>query len=81
MRKTLVFLFVAFMVASSVPAKDREVLRASIAWPDIRQRAAIAVISENCAREYWGDPTKALGKRIGGIPAEWSEIVGVVGNG
>jgi putative ABC transport system permease protein len=52
----------------------------TITWTDIFELKPIAVISENLAREYWGEPTKALGKRIGGIPGEWSEIVGVVGN-
>ena len=51
----------------------------AITWTDIRQRAAVAVISENLAREYWGEPSKALGKRLTG-PEEWSEIVGVVGD-
>jgi putative ABC transport system permease protein len=52
----------------------------AITWSDIHQTAAVAVISENLAREYWGEPSKALGKRLGGSPDEWSEIVGVVGN-
>jgi predicted permease len=53
----------------------------AITWADIHQRAAITVISENLAREYWGEPATALGKRIGGYPTgPWSEIVGVVGN-
>ncbi len=36
-------------------------------------------ISENLAREYWGEPSKALGKRMG-APESWWEIVGVFGN-
>jgi predicted permease len=52
----------------------------AITWTDIHQLTPIVVISENLAREYWEEPTKALGKRIGGMPGEWSEIVGVVGN-
>ena len=51
----------------------------AITWTDIHQTAAVAVISENLAREYWGEPSNALGKRLTG-PAGWSEIVGVVGN-
>ena len=46
---------------------------------DIHQRASVVVISENLAREYWAEPSKALGKRLTG-PEGWSEIVGVVGN-
>ena len=52
----------------------------AITWSDIHQNAAVAVISENLAREYWGEPSKALGKRLGGSPDAWTEIVGVVGN-
>jgi putative ABC transport system permease protein len=51
----------------------------NVTWVDIYQAIPIAIISENLAREYWGEATKALGKRIG-APAQWSEIVGVVGN-
>ena len=40
----------------------------AITWTDIHQTAAVAVISENLAREYWGEPSKALGKRLGGSP-------------
>jgi predicted permease len=50
---------------------------------DIDTRARVVVVTENFAREYWGDPAKAVGKRIrqdlkGG--GDWREIVGVVGN-
>jgi predicted permease len=52
-----------------------------LAWTDIHQPSRVAWISENLAREYWGDPVKAVGKRIGGLPTgPWDEIVGVVGN-
>ncbi len=50
-------------------------------WDDMRNAATVVVVSENFAREYWGQPNRALGKRIrvgGGGP--WYEIVGVVGN-
>jgi putative ABC transport system permease protein len=52
----------------------------AITWTDIHQTAAVAVVSENLAREYWGEPSKALGRRLGGSPDMWTEIVGVVGN-
>ena len=43
---------------------------------------AVAVVTENFAREYWESPGEAIGKRIGtGLAAgNWNEIVGVVGN-
>jgi putative ABC transport system permease protein len=52
----------------------------SLTWTEIHQQASIAIVSENFAREYWGEPANAVGKRIGGVPGEWFEIVGVVGN-
>jgi predicted permease len=52
----------------------------AVSWTDVHQLAPVVWISENFAREHWGDPAKALGKRIGGMPGEWSEVVGVFGN-
>jgi predicted permease len=52
----------------------------SLAWTDLRQPTPIAIVSSNFAREYWGEPAKAIGKRIGGLPEDWYEIVGVVGD-
>jgi predicted permease len=42
----------------------------------------VAMVTENFAREYWGSPAEAVGKRIStGLSAgNWQEIVGVVGN-
>jgi putative ABC transport system permease protein len=52
----------------------------AMTWPDIHQLTPAVWISENLAREYWEEPSKALGKRIAGLPGEWSEVVGVFGN-
>jgi putative ABC transport system permease protein len=52
----------------------------AITWADIHQPTPVVWVSENLAREYWNEPSRALGKRIGGIPGDWNEIVGVVGN-
>jgi hypothetical protein len=51
----------------------------AIAWADVHRAAPIVWISENFAREYWDEPSKAIGKRIGGPPAWW-EVAGVYGN-
>ena len=32
-------------------------------WDDVHNAAAVALVSENLAREYWGEPAKAIGKR------------------
>jgi predicted permease len=48
-------------------------------WTDIYNKRPVVMISENLAREYWGEPASALGKRIRmGKTDDWSEIIGVV---
>src|SRR5262249_27383862 len=51
-------------------------------WTDLYQKRRVGIVSENLAREWWGDPNSALGKRIreGGAADPWREIVGVVEN-
>jgi predicted permease len=52
-----------------------------LAWADVDQGGPVTLVSENVARELWGDPQAALGKRI-----RWQEsgpgreIVGVTQN-
>jgi predicted lysophospholipase L1 biosynthesis ABC-type transport system permease subunit len=42
---------------------------------------AVAIVSENMARESWGEPRYAIGKRIRiGRNSPWTEVVGVVEN-
>jgi predicted permease len=54
----------------------------SITWSEIHERRPVIVISEPLAREYWGDPANALGKRVRALQpgARWREIVGVTGD-
>ncbi len=54
----------------------------TLSWMDIHNRARVLLVTENFAREYWGDPAAAIGKRIGtGLrPGDWREIIGVVGD-
>jgi len=50
-------------------------------WTDVYNKAPVAVVTENFAREWWHDPRGALGKRIReNLTGPWREIVGVVGN-
>jgi len=50
-------------------------------WTDIYNMRPVALVSENMARDYWGAPTSALGRRIRTGPKDdWFEIVGVVGD-
>ena len=51
----------------------------AITWADLHQPTRVVWISEDLAREYWKEPSKAIGKRIGD-PTAWSEVVGVFGN-
>ncbi len=48
-------------------------------WTDLYDKRQVAMVSENMAREMWGEPSAALGKRIRSAPSNpWREIVGVV---
>ena len=49
-----------------------------ITWPEVYEAAPVVMISENFARELFGEPAAALGKRISGVDDRWHEIVGVV---
>jgi predicted permease len=49
-------------------------------WTDIFEMRPVTLVSQNLAREYWGSPGAALGKRIRENPkGTWREVVGVVG--
>jgi predicted permease len=50
------------------------------AWRDLVSPPRVAIISENMARENWGDPQEALGKRIRLGTGTWTVIVGVAEN-
>ena len=50
-----------------------------LTWDDVLNKRPLAIVSENLAREYWHNPSDALGKQIGN-PKAWRQIVGVVGN-
>lgn len=50
-------------------------------WSDIYEMRSVAIISENMAREIWGNAPQALGKRVRiANVGDWREIIGVVGN-
>jgi predicted permease len=48
-------------------------------WTDLYDYRPVAMVSENMARELWGDPAAAVGKRIHepGSNPTWREIIGV----
>jgi predicted permease len=50
-------------------------------WSEIYNKVPVAMVSEQFARDYWHDPSSAIGKQIGGGPkSPWREVVGVVGD-
>jgi predicted permease len=52
-------------------------------WRDSFDLNRVVMVTENFAREYWDQPSQALGRRIATMSpdgANWREIVGVVGN-
>ncbi len=61
---------------------NRLVAGRPIRWSDIYGERPVVIVSEPFAREYWGEPAKAIGKRIRGSSAQapWREIIGVSGN-
>ena len=61
---------------------NRLVAGRAIAWDDILEQRPVVIISEPLAREYWGEPAKAIGKRVRGSSPQfpWREIIGVSGN-
>lgn len=48
-----------------------------LTWTDIYEQRRNAMVSENLARELWGSPSAALGKRFREF-STWWEVVGVV---
>jgi len=47
-------------------------------WTDLYEKHNVAIVSENTAREMWGEPVAAVGKRIrDNANTPWREIVGV----
>ena len=48
-------------------------------WDDMYQLRPVAIVSENLARELWGQPAAAIGKHVRPYPKGiWREVVGVV---
>ncbi len=50
-------------------------------WSDVYQTIPTAIISENLARELWGNARAALGKHVRESAKDpWSEVIGVAGD-
>jgi predicted permease len=60
---------------------NRVVAGRALTWNDAYTKQPVVVLSEGLAREYWGDPAKALGRRVRNSPDNpWRTVVGVVGD-
>jgi putative ABC transport system permease protein len=50
-------------------------------WSDIEGRRRVAIVSNNLAREWWGEPSAAIGKQIRiGRGGPLNEVIGVAGD-
>ncbi|HEX6545928.1 MAG TPA: ABC transporter permease [Bryobacteraceae bacterium] len=50
-----------------------------LTWAEIYNQQPVALVSENTAREEWGSPQAAIGKRIRvTVKDDWCEVIGVV---
>jgi predicted permease len=59
--------------------RNRLIAGREFSWTEIYRRRPVAMLSENLARELWGDPRLAIGKQINTSPKDaWREVVGVV---
>jgi len=60
-------------------ARTRLVAGREITWSEIYGLRPVVMISESLAREMWGTPSAAIGKRVREFPKmPWHEVVGVV---
>lgn len=76
--RTFKFVSPGFLAATGT----RLIAGRDLAWADIYSRRSVVMVSENLARELWGSPSAALGKRIHELSnqVQWREVVGVVEN-
>ena len=60
-------------------AGTRLVAGRDITWTDIYGHRPVVLLSENLAREFWGTPEAAIGKRVREfVSMPWEEVIGVV---
>jgi putative ABC transport system permease protein len=60
-------------------AGTRLIAGREITWTEVYSLRPLVVISENLARELWGTPAAAVGKRLRQDPGmPWHEVIGVV---
>jgi len=62
-------------------AGTRIVAGRELTWAEVYGQRPVAMVSENLARELWGSPSAAVGKRIRQFPTmAWREVIGIIGD-
>ncbi len=60
-------------------AGTRIVAGRDLTWTEVYNLRPVVMVSDNLAREIWGSPAAAVGKRIREFPGlPWREVIGVV---
>jgi predicted permease len=60
-------------------AGTRIIAGRELTWPEVYGLRSVAMVSENLARELWGSPSAAIGKRFREYPSMlWREVIGVI---
>jgi predicted permease len=60
-------------------AGTRIVAGRELTWTELYELRPVVMISENLAREMWGTPSAAIGKRLREFPKmPWHEVIGVI---
>ena len=60
-------------------AGTRLIVGRELTWTDVYGLRPVGLVSENLARDIWGTPSNAIGKRFREFSSEpWREVIGVV---
>ena len=60
-------------------AGTRIIAGRELTWTEVYGARPVVMLSENLAREFWGKPSAAVGKRIREFPGTpWQEVIGVI---
>jgi predicted permease len=60
-------------------AGTRIIAGRELMWNEVYNLSPVVMVSENLAREMWGTPSAAIGKRLREFPSmPWHEVIGVV---
>jgi putative ABC transport system permease protein len=60
-------------------AGTRIIAGRDLTWAEVYSLRPVVMVSENLAREMWGTPSAAIGKRLREFPSmPWHEVIGVI---